>query len=62
MFIIPHGASDGYEWFVALVVLVGLYFVVRGFMRGPALSRNRFRRKLTPGEVQRLEQRSHTRL
>jgi hypothetical protein len=24
--------------------------------------RNRFRRKFTPGEVQRLEQRSHTRL
>jgi hypothetical protein len=29
MFIIPHGAPDGYEWFVALVVLVGLYFAVR---------------------------------
>jgi hypothetical protein len=24
MFIIPHGAPEGYEWFVALVVLVGL--------------------------------------
>jgi hypothetical protein len=34
MFIIPHGAPEGYEWFVALVVLVGLYFAVRNFMRG----------------------------
>ena len=33
MFIIPHGAPEGYEWFVALVVLVGLYFAVRNFMR-----------------------------
>ena len=33
MFIIPHGAPEGYEWFVALVVLVGLYFAVRSFMR-----------------------------
>ena len=34
MFIIPHGAPEGYEWFVALLVLVGLYFAVRNFMRG----------------------------
>jgi hypothetical protein len=33
MFIVPHGAPGGYEWFVALVVLVGLYFAVRNFMR-----------------------------
>jgi hypothetical protein len=33
MFIIPHGAPEGYEWFVALVVLVDLYFAVRNFMR-----------------------------
>ena len=33
MFIIPYGAPEGYEWFVALVVLVGLYFAVRNFMR-----------------------------
>jgi hypothetical protein len=33
MFIIPHGAPEGYEWCVALVVLVGLYFAVRNFMR-----------------------------
>jgi len=37
MFIIPHGAPEGYEWFVALVVLVGLYFAVRNFMRAEAL-------------------------
>jgi hypothetical protein len=24
--IVPHGAPEGYEWFVALMVLVGLYF------------------------------------
>jgi hypothetical protein len=33
MFIIPYGAPEGYEWFVALVVLVCLYFAVRNFMR-----------------------------
>jgi hypothetical protein len=33
MFIVPHGAPEGYEWFVTLVVLVGLYFAVRNFMR-----------------------------
>jgi hypothetical protein len=33
MFIIPFGAPEGYEWLVALVVLVGLYFAVRSFMR-----------------------------
>jgi hypothetical protein len=32
MFIIPYGAPEGSEWFVALVVLVGLYFAVRSFM------------------------------
>jgi hypothetical protein len=29
----PHGAPEGYEWFVTLVVLVCLYFAVRNFMR-----------------------------
>jgi len=57
MLIIPHGAPEGHEWLVALVVLVGLYFAVRNLMR----ARKR-RRRLTPREVQRLEQRSHTRL
>jgi hypothetical protein len=33
MFIIPHGAPAGYEWFVALVVLVGLCFAVGALMR-----------------------------
>ena len=33
VFIVPHGAPEGYEWFVALVVLVGLYFAVRNFVR-----------------------------
>jgi hypothetical protein len=33
MFIIPHGAPEGYEWFITLVVLVGLYFTVCNFMR-----------------------------
>jgi len=33
MFIVRYGAPEGYEWFVALVVLVGLYFAVRNFMR-----------------------------
>jgi hypothetical protein len=33
MLILPHGAPEGYEWFVALVVLVGLYVAVRNFMR-----------------------------
>jgi hypothetical protein len=33
MFIVPHGAPGGYEWFVALVVLVGLCFAVCSFMR-----------------------------
>jgi hypothetical protein len=33
MFVIPHGAPEGYEWFVALLVLVGPYFAVRNFMR-----------------------------
>jgi hypothetical protein len=42
MFIIPHGAPEGYEWFVALVVLACLYFAVRNFMRAAALiSRSR---------------------
>jgi hypothetical protein len=33
IFVIPHGAPEGYEWFVTLVVLVCLYFAVRKFMR-----------------------------
>jgi hypothetical protein len=33
MLIIPYGAPEGYEWLVALVVLVGLYFAIRSFMR-----------------------------
>ena len=33
MIIVPHGAPEGYEWFVTLVVLVCLYFVVRNFIR-----------------------------
>ena len=33
MFVIPYGAPEGYGWFVALVVLVCLYFAVRNFMR-----------------------------
>jgi hypothetical protein len=33
MLIIPYGAPEGYEWFIALAVLVGLYFAVRSFMR-----------------------------
>jgi hypothetical protein len=59
MFIIPYGAPEGYEWFVTLVVLVCLYFAVRNLMRARRCKRLR---RLTPGEVQRLEQRSHTRL
>jgi hypothetical protein len=31
IFVIPHGAPEGYEWLVALVVLVCLYFAVRNF-------------------------------
>jgi hypothetical protein len=31
--IIPHGAPEGYEWLIALVMLVGLYFAVRNFLR-----------------------------
>jgi hypothetical protein len=33
MIIIPHGSWGGYEWFIVPVVLVGLYFAVRNFMR-----------------------------
>jgi hypothetical protein len=43
MLILPHGAPEGYEWFVALVVLVGLYFTVRNFMR-----RRRLREPMRP--------------
>jgi len=32
IFVVPHGAPEGYEWFVALVVLVGLCFAVCPFM------------------------------
>ena len=34
MFIVPYGAPEGYEWFVALVVLACLDFAVRNFMAG----------------------------
>jgi hypothetical protein len=33
VFVIPHGAPEGWEWLIALVVLVCLYFAVRKFMR-----------------------------
>jgi hypothetical protein len=33
MIIIPHGSWDGYEWLIVPLVLVGLYFAVRNFMR-----------------------------
>jgi hypothetical protein len=33
MFVIPHSAPEGYEWFVRHMVLVGLYFAVRYLMR-----------------------------
>src|SRR5262245_12672002 len=33
MLIVPHGAPAGYEWVVAIIVLVGLYFAVRNLMR-----------------------------
>jgi hypothetical protein len=33
IFVVPHGAPEGYEWLVALVTLVCLYFAVRNFMR-----------------------------
>jgi hypothetical protein len=37
IFVVPHGAPEGYEWFVALVVLVWLYSAVRNFIgRGSA--------------------------
>jgi hypothetical protein len=29
----PSRCPEGYEWFVALVVLVGLYFAVRNYVR-----------------------------
>ena len=32
MVIVPYGAPEGYEWFVTIVVLVGLYFAVRNFI------------------------------
>jgi hypothetical protein len=37
MFIIPHGAPGGYEWFVALVVLVGLSISVFAISSGRIL-------------------------
>jgi hypothetical protein len=37
VFIIPHGAPEVYEWFVTLVVLVGLYFAVRNFTASAGL-------------------------
>jgi len=33
MFIVPHGAPAGFEWVVALMVLVGLCFAVRSLMQ-----------------------------
>jgi hypothetical protein len=33
MLLVPHSAPEGYAWFVALAALIGLYFVVRDFMR-----------------------------
>jgi hypothetical protein len=33
MIIIPHGSWDGYEGLIVPVVLVGLYFAVRNFLR-----------------------------
>jgi hypothetical protein len=36
MFVIPHGPPEsyqGYEWFVALLMLVGFAFTVRDFVR-----------------------------
>jgi hypothetical protein len=33
IFVVPHGAPEGYEWFVTLVTLVCLYFAVRNFVR-----------------------------
>jgi hypothetical protein len=39
VFVIPHGAPEGYEWLVALVTLVCLYFAVRKFMRARQGSR-----------------------
>jgi ABC-type nickel/cobalt efflux system permease component RcnA len=41
MIIVPHGAPEGYEWFVTLVVLVCLYFAVRNLMRARRWSRAR---------------------
>jgi hypothetical protein len=41
IFIIPHGAPERYEWFVALVVLVGLYFAIRNFKRAHPRHRRR---------------------
>jgi hypothetical protein len=48
MFIVPHGAPEGYEWFVALVVLVGLYFAVRNFMRAHPPSPPKYMKKAWP--------------
>jgi hypothetical protein len=33
IFVVPHGAPEGYEWLAALVTIVCLYFAVRNFMR-----------------------------
>ena len=41
IFVVPHGAPEGYEWLVALVTLVCLYFAVRNFMRARRWSRAR---------------------
>ena len=48
MFIVPHGAPEGYEWVVALVVLVCLYFAVRNFMRAHPTSPWKYLKKAKP--------------
>jgi hypothetical protein len=48
VFIIPYGAPEGYEWVVALVVLVALYFAVRNFMRAHPPSPRKYLKKARP--------------
>jgi hypothetical protein len=33
MIIVSHGAPEGYEWLVALMALVGLFFAIRNLLR-----------------------------
>jgi len=40
---------EGYEWFVTLVVLVGLYFAVRNFMRAHPPSPPKYLKKANAG-------------